>query len=105
MIGKNIGVYEGVSQIGEGGMGKVFRGLDSLVNREVAIKTPHPALLADEGLVERFRADAVTMAKLHHPKNGSWTCAERRKSLTELIISTAAHFTILVTTTFVATAC
>ena len=66
MIGKNIGVYEVVSQIGEGGMGKVFRGLDSLVNREVAIKTLHPALLADEGLVERFRAEAITMAKLHH---------------------------------------
>ena len=66
MIGQKIGVYEVLSQIGEGGMGKVFRGLDSLVNREVAIKALHPALLADQGLVERFRTEAMTMAKLQH---------------------------------------
>jgi eukaryotic-like serine/threonine-protein kinase len=67
MDGSRIGSYTVMSLIGEGGMGRVYRGLDTMVSRDVAIKALHPALAADPELVERFRAEATTMAKLQHP--------------------------------------
>lgn len=68
MIGNTVGNYKVLEKIGEGGMGAVFRGVDMMLEREVAIKVLRPELAVQPEIVERFRAEAVTLAKLNHPK-------------------------------------
>src|ERR1051325_8857227 len=67
MIGNVVGNYKVVQKIGEGGMGAVYRGIDLMLEREVAIKVLRPELASQPQVVERFRSEAVTLAKLNHP--------------------------------------
>jgi serine/threonine protein kinase len=67
MIGRIIGNYKIQSKLGEGGMGAVYKGVDTMLDREVAIKALRPELASQTSVVERFRSEAVTLAKLHHP--------------------------------------
>jgi serine/threonine protein kinase len=67
MIGNLVGSYKITDKIGEGGMGAVFRGIDIMLEREVAIKMLRPELSSQPNIVERFRSEAVTLAKLNHP--------------------------------------
>jgi serine/threonine protein kinase len=67
MIGQVIGNYKITEKIGEGGMGDVFKGMDFMLEREVAIKMLRPELARQQPIVGRFRAEAVTLAKLNHP--------------------------------------
>jgi serine/threonine-protein kinase len=67
MIGNLIGNYKIVEKIGEGGMGAVYKGIDTMLERDVAIKALRPELARQPHIVERFRAEAVTLAKLSHP--------------------------------------
>src|SRR5712691_3935431 len=66
MIGKTIGKYRIVGQLGRGGMGTVYKAVDESLDREVAIKVLNPEL-ADTRIMRRFRAEATTLAKLNHP--------------------------------------
>jgi serine/threonine-protein kinase len=61
------GRYRLDERIGGGGMGEVWRGTDEVLGRTVAVKIMLPALLDEPGFVERFRAEARTMARLKHP--------------------------------------
>jgi serine/threonine-protein kinase len=67
MIGTVVGNYKIIDKIGEGGMGSVFKGVDLMLEREVAIKMLRPELAQQPNVVERFRTEAVTLAKLNHP--------------------------------------
>ncbi|MGI8469170.1 MAG: protein kinase domain-containing protein, partial [Pyrinomonadaceae bacterium] len=67
MIGKIIGNYKIEQKLGEGGMGAVYKGVDTMLDREVAIKALRPELASQTSIVERFRSEAVTLAKLQHP--------------------------------------
>ena len=67
MIGNVVGSYKITEKIGEGGMGAVFKGIDMMLEREVAIKMLRPELASQPQVVERFRSEAVTLAKLNHP--------------------------------------
>jgi serine/threonine protein kinase len=67
MIGSVVGNYKIIDKIGEGGMGAVFKGVDLMLEREVAIKMLRPELASQPNVVERFRTEAVTLAKLNHP--------------------------------------
>ncbi|MFY9553780.1 MAG: protein kinase [Blastocatellia bacterium] len=67
MIGNLVGSYKITDKIGEGGMGAVFRGIDVMLEREVAVKMLRPELSRQPDIVERFRSEAVTLAKLNHP--------------------------------------
>ena len=53
--------------IGRGGMAAVWSATDTLLGRRVAIKRLHAGLLADEEHAERFRREAVLVARLSHP--------------------------------------
>ncbi|HEX5734218.1 MAG TPA: protein kinase [Blastocatellia bacterium] len=66
MIGKVVGTYKIIDKIGEGGMGSVYKGIDEMLEREVAIKVLRPELASQERVVERFRTEAKTLAKLNH---------------------------------------
>jgi hypothetical protein len=67
MIGRTIGKYRIVEQIGRGGAGIVYRAVDETLNRDVAIKALNPDL-ADTDIIKRFRAEATTLARLNHPQ-------------------------------------
>lgn len=66
MIGSTIGSYKITEQLGEGGMGAVYRATDN-IEREVAVKALHSHLTRDENRLQRFRAEAVALGRLHHP--------------------------------------
>ncbi len=66
MVGQNIGKYRVLDRIGRGGMGTVYRAIDETLHREVAIKVLN-AELNDPAVARRFRAEAVTVARLNHP--------------------------------------
>jgi tRNA A-37 threonylcarbamoyl transferase component Bud32 len=67
MVGRIVGSYRIVEKIGEGGMGAVYRAVDEMLDREVAIKAIRPELARDPEIVERFRAEAKILARVHHP--------------------------------------
>jgi serine/threonine protein kinase len=61
------GRYRLDEQIGAGGMGDVWRGVDLRLRRPVAIKILPADMAADRSAVERFRREAETTAGLQHP--------------------------------------
>lgn len=61
-----IGHYELRQCIGRGGMGLVYRARDTKLEREVAIKCLRTELFEDH-YVERFKREALLLAKLNHP--------------------------------------
>jgi eukaryotic-like serine/threonine-protein kinase len=61
-----IGQYEITELLGEGGIGQVYAGRDTILGRDVAIKSLRPAMLSDASFVERFRAEAINLARLNH---------------------------------------
>jgi Tol biopolymer transport system component len=65
--GTRLGVYEITAQIGEGGMGQVFRATDTKLKRHVAIKILPPSLAADADRLARFQREAEVLASLNHP--------------------------------------
>ncbi len=64
---RHFGKYEVLEEVGQGGMSVVYRGRDSVLGREVAIKVMHPFMSARKEAKERFYREARTVAKLHHP--------------------------------------
>jgi len=67
MTGRIIGNYRVIAKLGEGGMGKVYRAVDSMVEREVALKSLKPEIAGQPGVIDRFRSEAVLLARLNHP--------------------------------------
>ncbi|WP_433827890.1 serine/threonine-protein kinase [Actinoplanes sp. CA-015351] len=61
------GRYRLEERIAGGGMGDVWRGIDEVLGRTVAVKILLPALLDEPGFAERFRGEARTMATINHP--------------------------------------
>ncbi len=64
---KQHGRYEVLEQIGRGGVGAVYKGLDPVLDRIVALKVLHPASGEDKDFYERFRHEARLVAGLRHP--------------------------------------
>src|ERR1700757_4983675 len=61
------GRYRLLSVIGAGGMGTVYKGFDTVIGRDVAIKVLPTELGAEQGYRERFRREAHTAARLTEP--------------------------------------
>ena len=61
-----IGDYDLFERIGHGGMGVVYRGRDSRLGRDVALKLLKPRLAADNVFVERFLREAQAAAGINH---------------------------------------
>jgi serine/threonine-protein kinase len=59
--------YRIEEKIGEGGMGSVWRAVDTTLDRPVAIKFLPPEFAADAERVARFELEAKTVAGLNHP--------------------------------------
>src|SRR5512140_311355 len=69
MIQTTLGRYRILGELGRGAMGTVYRALDPLIEREVAIKTLHPNLPEDvvEEVRQRFLREAKSAGRLNHP--------------------------------------
>lgn len=67
MIGVTVGGYRILEKLGEGGIGEVYRALDIMLDRDVAVKVLHADLAERDEVRERFRQEARTLAFLHHP--------------------------------------
>src|SRR5215467_9052258 len=65
--GRRIGPYEILGPLGAGGMGEVYRGRDSRLEREVAIKVLPSALAEIPHRVSRFEREARAASALNHP--------------------------------------
>ncbi|MCY7352588.1 MAG: protein kinase [Cytophagaceae bacterium] len=67
MEGRLIQQYRLDALLGQGGMGTVFRATDTQLERTVAVKMLHPHLLSQGLFMERFRNEALILARLNHP--------------------------------------
>lgn len=65
-FGLKLGHFEIQARIGAGGMGAVFRAMDTRLQRAVALKILSPSLSRDEAAVQRFRNEACAAARLDH---------------------------------------
>jgi TolB-like protein len=64
---QRLGPYEVIAPLGAGGMGEVYRALDTRLGRGVAVKILPPAFAADPESVRRFEKEARAVASLSHP--------------------------------------
>jgi eukaryotic-like serine/threonine-protein kinase len=62
-----LGRYELLEQVGSGGMAVVYRGRDTALDREVAVKLLHPHLASARESRARFSREARAVARLAHP--------------------------------------
>jgi serine/threonine protein kinase len=67
LVGKSLGSYQILAEIGRGGMAVVYRAFQPSLNREVAIKVLPPQFTFDRQFVERFVREAQAAASLRHP--------------------------------------
>ena len=65
--GTRIGKYEVQSLAGEGGMGLVYRALDTELGRPVALKFLPEEVAADPRRMSRFEQEARAVSALNHP--------------------------------------
>jgi tRNA A-37 threonylcarbamoyl transferase component Bud32 len=67
MIGQYVQNYKIVSHLGEGGMGVVYKAVDNVLGREVALKMLHTSMIRQPQVLDRFKKEAQVLARLLHP--------------------------------------
>ena len=67
IVGQHLGRYQIIGLLGAGGMGTVYRALDTDLGREVAIKALGHAFRGDLGSLRRFEREARILAAMSHP--------------------------------------
>lgn len=68
MVGRKLlGRYEILGEIGRGGMGVVYKALDTQAKTTVAVKVLSQYLMRDATSVKRFKREAINAARLNHP--------------------------------------
>ena len=67
LVGRTLGHYRIVEQIGAGGMGVVYRAHDERLDRDVAVKVLLQEVASDPERLARFEREAKAVAKLEHP--------------------------------------
>src|SRR5580698_1161428 len=63
---KQVGRYELLDVIGQGGMGVVYKAVDTTIGRTVAIKMMHGTYAEDKDLLARFHREVRSTANLQH---------------------------------------
>lgn len=66
-IGDKLGHLDVIGPLGKGGMGEVYRALDTQLQREVAIKVLPASMARDPERLARFDREAKILAALNHP--------------------------------------
>src|SRR3954452_11583653 len=83
--GTRLGPYEVLGKLGAGGMGDVYRGRDTKLNRDVAIKVLPALFTADAERLARFEREAQTLAALNHPNIAQIFAIEGSAIVMELV--------------------
>ena len=65
--GTRLGAYEIVGLLGAGGMGEVYRAVDTRLDRHIALKVLPEAVASDPERTARFQREAKVLASLNHP--------------------------------------
>src|ERR1700691_2434385 len=84
-VGAQLGPYQIVAPLGEGGMGQVYRARDPKLNRDVAIKVLPPAFAQDPARMTRFEHEAQVLASLNHPNIAAIYGIEQGALIMELV--------------------
>ena len=82
---QTIAHYRMIAKIGEGGMGEVYRALDTKLGREVAIKVLPEAFARDADRMMRFAREAHVLASLNHPHIAAIYGVEEHALVMELV--------------------
>src|SRR5690349_9643428 len=86
MVGTNLGAYRVLAKLGEGGMGEVYRAIDTDLDRQVAIKVLPSQMATDVDRLARFEREARTLAALNHPHIAAIFGLERTGTTTALVM-------------------
>lgn len=66
LVGQRLASYEILSRVARGGMGVVYRARHVYIDKIVAVKVLDPALAQRPDLIERFRTEAQSLARVEH---------------------------------------
>src|SRR3954451_15290657 len=77
--------YRITSKLGEGGMGAVYRAVDTKLNRDVAIKVLPDVFAQEPDRLLRFTREAQVLASLNHPNIAAIYGVEERALVLELV--------------------
>jgi len=80
MVGTIVGTYRLEELLGDGGLGGVYRAVDSASGREAAFRVFSRDVSADAMLADRLRAMAPALKKLQHPSR-----SRKLKGYTEIV--------------------
>lgn len=85
-VGRRLGPYKIGAMLGSGGMGEVYRALDTKLGRDVAIKILPQVFIADSDRRARFEREARLLAALNHPHIGAIYGFEDRDGIHGLVL-------------------
>jgi serine/threonine protein kinase/Tfp pilus assembly protein PilF len=60
------GRYQIIEELGRGGMGRVYKAVDTEINEKIALKLIKPEIAADKKTIERFRNELKFARKIRH---------------------------------------
>jgi eukaryotic-like serine/threonine-protein kinase len=78
--------YRLEARLGAGGMGEVWRAVDEVLGRTVAVKAMLPSVADDPDFARRFLAEATAMAQVNHPAVASIHDYGRSRDITYLVM-------------------
>src|SRR5258708_16126613 len=81
----DIAHYKITGKLGEGGMGAVYRAIDTKLGRDVAIKVLPDSFAADPDRLARFTRESQVLASLNHPNIAAIYGVEERALVLELL--------------------
>jgi hypothetical protein len=84
--GTRLGNYEIHDSIGAGGMGEVYRGRDTKLNRDVALKVLPQAFVLDIERLARFKREAQVLALLNHANIAAIYGVEEASGIQALVL-------------------
>ena len=84
--GTRLGPYEVAGPLGAGGMGEVYRAIDTNLKRDVALKVLPDSLLADATRLARLQREAETLAALDHVNVARVYGLERSGNTTAIVM-------------------
>src|SRR5688500_13200563 len=84
--GTRLGPYEVTAQIGVGGMGEVYKAIDTNLRRAVAIKVLPASVAGDTERLARFQREAEVLAALNHPNIAQIHGVEKSDGTTALVM-------------------